>query len=403
LHALGDVYDVIVVGAGIVGLASAHALLAADPSLRLCVLERHAGEARGQSGHNSGVIHSGIYYRPGSLKARLCRDGRSRLLGFCAERGVEYRIGGKLLVANGETERRRLATLEDRGRENGLNGLLRLGSAEIREFEPAVRAEAALLVPEAGVVDFRTVAHALRVDLADRGARFEFDRPLLGAQVLDDAVAVRTSAGTIAGGRLLACAGLWADEVAGRCGISTPMRVLPFRGEYWDVAPELAARIRSLIYPVPDPQLPFLGVHLTRDMDGSVEAGPNAVLALAREGYARRDVDVAHLVGLLGWPGIWKLAWRQRRYVGGEMLRSMSRRATAARLRAMVPEVRSAHLSRGKSGVRAQLVDEEGRLVDDFAFAGTGPMLHVLNAPSPAATASLAIGEHVASRLLGSA
>ena len=401
LPRVSENFDVVVVGAGIVGLATVRALLERDPGLRICVLERHANPAQGQSGHNSGVIHSGIYYAPGSLKAGLCRRGRARLLEYCEQHDVEHRLCGKILVATDASGLDRLKRLFERGRENGLEGLRWLESDRIHEVEPEVRGLAALQVPEAGVVDFAEVCAALYRELVDLGVEFRFATPLVSARSDGDAVVARTAQGTLATGRLLACAGLYADEVARRCGLRIDARIIPFRGEYWILRASATRLVRTLVYPVPDPGLPFLGVHLTRDIHGSVDAGPNAVLALAREGYSRSDVDLAHLAGLAFWPGAWRLAWRQRRYVGGEMLRSMSRHQTARKLRRMVPALVDADLQTGGSGVRAQLVDAAGRLVDDFSFAGEGPMLHVLNAPSPAATASFAIADHVVGRMYG--
>lgn len=384
------------------GLASARALLDRDPALQVCVVERHARVAAGQSGHNSGVIHSGIYYRPGSLKARLCRQGRALLLEFCGESRVPHRICGKILVATSAIERARLADLWTRGEQNGLQGLRWLEAGDIAEFEPQARGVAALLVPEAGVVDFGEVCAALERELVGRGVRFVYGERFVQARAHADAVEIRTASGDLSAGRLLGCAGLWADDVARRSGFAQPARIIPFRGEYWALRDDAAARVRALIYPVPDPALPFLGVHLTRDVHGAVDAGPNAVPAFAREGYRRADVDAGFLVSLVSWPGAWRLAWRQRRYIGGEVRRSLSRRETVRSLRRIVRGLQPSDLRRGPSGVRAQLVDPDGRLVDDFRFAGSGPVLHVLNAPSPAATASLAIGAHVAERLLAS-
>ncbi|RKZ17358.1 L-2-hydroxyglutarate oxidase [bacterium] len=393
--------DVVIVGAGIVGLATALALLAREPGLRIRVLERSGQSASGQSGHNSGVIHSGIYYAPASLKARLCREGRTRLLEFCEEAGVEYRLCGKILVATNAAEGERLRKLHQRGQENGLKGLRWLEADQIASVEPEITGFCALQVPEAGVVDFAAVCVALQARLQSSGVEFCFDDPLLGAQASVDGVQVRSRSGACSSARLIACAGLYADEVARRCGLPIRARIVPFRGEYRVLADSAARRVRALVYPVPDPALPFLGVHLTRDIHDTVDAGPNAVLALAREGYTRGDIDLGHLFRLATWPGAWRLAWRQRHYVGGEMIRSLSKRETARALRRMLPVLRDEELLPGGSGVRAQLVDPDGSLVDDFRFAGEGSMLHVLNAPSPAATASLAIGEMIAERALG--
>ena len=392
--------DVVVVGAGIVGLASARALLRAEPSLRVLVLERHDRVAAGQSGHNSGVIHSGIYYRPGSLKARLCREGRARLLEACRGWGVEHRVCGKLIVATDEAECERLGALEERGRENGLEGLERLGPGAMREIEPAVGGLEALRVPEAGVVDYAEVCAALAADLREVGARIVLGATVESVVPRDGGLEVRSSAGTARTSGLLNCAGLWCDEVARRSGARVDLRIVPFRGEYWKLRPERASLVRALVYPVPDPALPFLGVHLTRDVHGVVDAGPNAVLAFAREGYRRRDVDLAHLLRTAAFPGAWRLARRQWRHGVGEMRRSLDPRRLLADLRRLVPSLEREDLEPAGSGVRAQAVDSRGQLLDDFHFVHGERALHVLNAPSPAATASLAIGDHVARRFL---
>lgn len=392
--------DVVVVGAGIVGLATARALLQRDPALRIRILERHDRVAAGQSGHNSGVIHSGIYYRPDSLKARLCREGRTQLLEACAAWGVAHEVCGKLIVATHPREQERLAALHARGVENGLEGLERLGPAAMRAIEPQVGGLEALRVPQAGVVDYGQVCEALAEELRARGVPIDLGAPMLAARSEDTAVEVRTRHSRIRARALLNCAGLWSDDVARRCGAEVDVRIVPFRGEYWKLRPQSADLVRHLIYPVPDPALPFLGVHFTRDVHGVVDAGPNAVLAFAREGYRRRDLDLLHLLGTAAYPGAWRLLRAQWRHAWSEMARSLDTRRLVVDLQRLVPALRRGDLVRAGSGVRAQAVDAHGRLLDDFHFVSRPGALHVLNAPSPAATASLAIGAHVADRFL---
>jgi (S)-2-hydroxyglutarate dehydrogenase len=398
-----DRVDVTVVGAGVVGLASARALLEREPMLRLRVLERHDRVAAGQSGHNSGVIHSGIYYKPGSSKARLCREGRSMLIDACRQWGIEYRICGKLIVATDEAEKDRLVSLLARGNENGLQGLRLLDPPAMRAIEPEVGGVQALHVPEAGVVDYAEVCAALAEDLRRRGARILLAEPLLEVRADEGCLVVRTPSTVTRTRALLNCAGLWSDDVARRAGTGVDLRIVPFRGEYWKLRPERAHLVRHLIYPVPDPALPFLGVHFTRDVHGVVDAGPNAVLAFAREGYTRRDVDLVHLARMATFAGAWRLLGRQWRHAYAEMRRSLDPHRLVADLRRLVPAIRLEDLEPAPAGVRAQAVDAQGRLVDDFHFLQGPRSLHVLNAPSPAATASLAIGAYVAERFLEAA
>jgi L-2-hydroxyglutarate oxidase len=389
--------DVAVVGGGIVGLATALALV---PRARVVVLEAEPRLAAHQSSHNSGVIHSGLYYRPGSLKAELCVAGRAAMYRFCAEEGIPHEACGKLVVATRPQELPALEELERRGRASGLAGLRRVGPEEIREREPSVRGVAGLLVPETGIVDFARVSEAMARRVGAAGGEI-----VTGARVL----AVRREAGdlvlvTTAGERrsraLVACAGLQSDLLARRCGLEPALRIVPFRGEFLELVPERRALVRHLVYPVPDPALPFLGVHFTRTIDGAIEAGPNAVLALAREGYGRWSFSAADAFGMACYPGFWAMARRHWRTGVGELHRSLSMRASVEALRELVPALQREDVRRGRTGVRAQAVDHDGALVDDFRFLEADRMVHVLNAPSPAATASLAIGEAIAARVL---
>ncbi|KAB2973542.1 L-2-hydroxyglutarate oxidase [Streptomyces sp. SS1-1] len=396
MRALGLDCDVLVVGGGIVGLATAYAVTRAAPGTRVTVLEKEPGPARHQTGRNSGVIHSGVYYRPGSLKARYAVGGAAEMVKFCAEYGVAHAVTGKLIVATGREELPRLHALAQRGRENGI-AVRELGAAQITEHEPEVRGLAALHVPTTGVCDFAGVARRLaeasgaeirygaRVERVDR-------RPSLG-------VAVRTARGDVVRGRVLVnCAGLHCDEVARLTGDDPEARIVPFRGEYYTLKrPEL---VRGLVYPVPDPAFPFLGVHLTRGIDDSVHIGPNAVPALAREGYRWGVVRPREVGTTLAWPGAWRMARRHWRYGAGELRRSLSKAAFTDAVRRLLPAVEPGDLVPAAAGVRAQAVLRDGSLVDDFLIREGPRAVHVLNAPSPAATASLPIGREVARRAL---
>lgn len=392
--ASGGSVDVAVIGAGLLGLATARALLERRPDLRLLVLEKEAVIAAHQSGHNSGVIHTGIYYAPGSLKARLCREGRALLEAYLEEKGIPFSRPGKLVVAVTEDELARLATLEERARANGVEGLESVGPERIREIEPHARGLRALWSPGAGIVDFRDVAHGLADDIVARGGRIETERAVTGIRQGRGEVVLATPRGAVVARGAIACAGLWADRVAalgGETGPDVP-RIIPFRGDYYTLTPEARHLVRGLIYPVPDPRFPFLGVHLTKRIDGAVWAGPNAVLAFARDGYGRRDVRLADLVATLSYPGFLRLAARYWRTGLAELWRDWSAAAFLAQLRRYVPELRADQLVFGPSGVRAQALGRDGRLLDDFDLGGSDRVLHVRNAPSPAATSSLAIG-----------
>ncbi|WP_274560223.1 L-2-hydroxyglutarate oxidase [Streptomyces spiramyceticus] len=391
--------DVLVIGAGIVGLSAAYAITRAAPGTRVVVLEKERGPALHQTGRNSGVIHSGIYYRPGSLKARYAVRGAAEMVKFCAEHGIAHEITGKLIVATDRAELPRLHALVQRGRENGIP-VRELGPAQITEYEPNVRGLAAIQVATTGVCDFGAVAAQLAENLVASGAEIRYGAE---AEVVDRrpwGVAVRTADRAVVRARVLVnCAGLHCDRVARLAGDDPGMRIVPFRGEYYELGrPEL---VRGLVYPVPDPAFPFLGVHLTRGIDGGVHVGPNAVPALAREGYAWSAIRPGELAGTLGWPGSWRIARRHWRYGAGELHRSLSKRAFARAVGRLLPEVTEADLRPTPAGVRAQAVLRDGTLVDDFLIREAPRTIHVLNAPSPAATASLPIGRQVARRALG--
>lgn len=390
--------DVLIVGGGIVGLASALALLARRPGTSVVVLEKEPQLAAHQTGRNSGVVHSGLYYKPGSLKATLCTRGRALLERFCEEQGVPLERCGKVVVATREEEVPRLAELERRARENGLRGARRIGPEELREHEPHARGVSALFVPETGIVDYRAVAAAYAREIGRRGGEVRTGARVTRIESRSDAVLVEHGAGQVEARVLVGCAGLASDRIARLAGMDPSVAIIPFRGEYWMLAPERAGLVRNLVYPVPDPAFPFLGVHFTRRIGGGVEAGPNAVLALAREGYRRTSFDARDAWDTLAWPGFWRMARRHWRSGMHEQWRSLSRRAFARACAELVPEVRPEDLAPGGAGVRAQAVGRDGALLDDFVIAEDRRMVHVLNAPSPAATASLAIGEEIASR-----
>ncbi len=386
--------DVVVVGAGIVGLATARAL--ADRGLAVTVVEKEGRVGVHQTGHNSGVLHSGLYYRPGSLKARLCVEGRRRMIEFCTEHGLPLDVSGKVVVATDERQVTVLDELERRGRANGLRGLRRLGPAELVEVEPYATGLDALWVPEAGVVDFAAVADRLAAGLAADGAEVLTGRAVVGIVRTGGGIRVGTTAGPISARFLVNCAGLHSDRVARLAGVDPPVRIVPFRGDYYRLAADADRLVRALIYPVPDPRFPFLGVHFTRRIDGTVEVGPNAVLALGREQYRGTRPNLGDLGEVLRYRGFWRIVRRYWRTGAAELARSASRLTYAAAARTLVPALGARDLRRAGSGVRAQAVDPAGTLVDDFVLVEGDAMVHVLNAPSPAATASFAIGAHIA-------
>jgi L-2-hydroxyglutarate oxidase len=389
------VQDVIVIGGGIVGLAVARAVLGSGPDRTVTVVEKERVVAAHQTGHNSGVLHSGIYYRPGSLKARTTFAGRKAMLEFCENHDLPLDVCGKVVVATREDELGRLAVLEERGQANGVP-LTRITPGELREIEPNAAGIAALHVPGVAVLDFGEVCRALAADLTAAGADVRTGVAVSAVEELDGTARVTTTAGELEARVVVNCAGLQSDRVARLHDPAlTDVRIIPFRGEYYELVPDRRDLVRALIYPVPDPNLPFLGVHFTKMIDGSVHAGPNAVLALAREGYRWRDVRWRDVDELLRFRGTWRVARTHWRIEIGEVVRSLSRRAFLRGLQRLVPAVEGHDLVRAEAGVRAQAVDRTGALLDDFVLRESPRVVDVVNAPSPAATASLEIGRVV--------
>jgi (S)-2-hydroxyglutarate dehydrogenase len=392
----------VIVGGGIIGLATAYKLLEAQPGRRVIVLEKEATVAQHQSGHNSGVLHAGLYYMPGSLKARLAVDGIRQMKTFCQLYSVPHEICGKLVVATTEQELPRLEELMRRGIANGLSGLRMLPPAEAREREPHVRCMAAVLVPEEGIADYIAVCDTLVDRIVESGGVVRTGTAVEAIASHADGWTIETRRGEVRGSYLINCAGLQCDRVARMAGETLDLRVVPFRGEYFRLRPERRSLVNHLIYPVPDPAFPFLGVHFTRMIGGDVEAGPNAVLALAREGYHALTVNVRDAADALLFPGLWRFLRRYPTMIGYELRRSLSRRLFCASLQRLIPELQLDDLVPGSAGVRAQALASDGTLVQDFVIHQTTRSLHLLNAPSPGATASLAIADVLVSRLLAS-
>ena len=390
--------DIAIIGGGIVGLAAAYKLLLARPGADVIVLEKEPGVARHQSGHNSGVLHAGLSYVPGSLKARLAVEGLRQMTAFCRAHGVRFSQCGKVVVATERREEPRLRALMQRGMHNGLTGLAWLDPKEIRDLEPCAAGVAGLYVPDEGIVDFPAVCAALVGAIEARGGRVSTSAGVRALRRMPFGWLLDTDGGDVRAGFVVNCAGLQADRVAVLAGERPGLRIVPFRGEYYALRPERAFLVRHLLYPVPDPAFPFLGVHLTRTVDGPVLAGPNAVLALAREGYRRSTVRARDVVDALAFPGLWRFLGRYPGPCCGELWRSFSRERFAGALRRLVPEIRAEDLVTAPAGVRAQAMLPSGDLVNDFVFVSRPAALHVLNAPSPAATASLAIADEIVHR-----
>lgn len=393
---------VVVVGGGILGLATARLLCSSVADAEVSVLEKEDGLARHQTGHNSGVVHAGLYYAPGSLKARLCRRGLGLLRDYCAAHGLDYQACGKVVAATEPRELEPLRRLAERAQANGVPGLRWLEGAELVEVEPELRAVAGLHSPETAIVDFAAVAKAFAAEVEVAGGEIR-----LGAEVrrvvrnARSSVVELTDGRSLVADRVIVCAGLHADRVARASGEPAEPRIVPFRGEYWQLAPQRTDLVQGLIYPVPDPRLPFLGVHLTRRIGGDVWLGPNAVLSLAREGYRRSRWDPRDVADTLGWPGTWRMFRRHWRAGIGELARSMRKRSFIAELQRYVPALAPDDAIPAPAGVRAQAVDRDGSLVDDFRLSISGGVVWVRNAPSPAATSSLAIAEELCERALG--
>lgn len=395
-----DRVDGAIVGGGILGLATAYRLLESRPHLRLAVIEKEADVGRHQSGRNSGVLHAGIYYAPGSLKAQLCREGKAALEAFAIARGIPFERCGKVVVATDPSELGRLEDLAARSRANGVPGAELIGPERLREIEPHVVGLQALWSPETGIIDFARVTRAYADEVRERGGRILTGRRVEGIEARGAEQVLHTTGGDVVAAWVIACAGLHSDRVAALTGAPDDVRIVPFRGDYYTLRPAARAYCRGLVYPVPDPAFPFLGVHFTRRIDGEVWAGPNAVLAFAREGYGLGTVSPRDLAETLAFPGFRRLARTHLRTGLAETWRGLSKRAFVRALRRYVPAIRAADLTYGPTGVRAQALGADGRLVDDFLLGGTERVLHVRNAPSPGATASLAIGRVLAERAI---
>lgn len=390
--------DLIIVGGGIVGLATAYRFQQRFPGRSCRVVEKEAEIAAHQTGRNSGVLHSGIYYKPGSLKAKNCREGKLEMQQFCEAEGVPFDICGKVIVATEADEIPRLANILERGRANGV-GCELIGRERLAELEPHAAGLQAIHVPEAGIVDYRQVCERLAARIREAGGEITLGARVVGFSDNGTETIVQTTAGDFAARQIVNCAGLHSDRVAKLSGEIPSVKIVPFRGEYFDLLPEAVPLVRNLIYPVPDPAFPFLGVHFTRVISGGVECGPNAVLALAREGYTKTTLNVRDLAESLSYTGFLRLAAKYWRMGAGEMWRSVSKQAFVRALQRLVPEIRSEHLVPAPAGVRAQALARDGSLVDDFLIEEHGRVVNVLNAPSPAATSALTIGQSIVERL----
>ena len=387
--------DLLVIGAGIVGLATALEITRRFPEMRLLIVEKESRVAAHQTGHNSGVIHSGIYYRTGSLKAQNCVAGAASMKLFCRDNGIPFEECGKLVVATSQEEVPRLEQLHQRGIANGVPGLRLLQRDAFREIEPHCDGICALQVPTTGIVDYTVVAEKYAELIRQAGGAIAFDAKVVGLREDGAANIVETLAGSFRARYVINCAGLYSDTVTRMSGVQTNLEIVPFRGEYYEIRPERRHLVKNLIYPVPDPRFPFLGVHFTRRVNGSVEAGPNALLAFRREGYTGAPPDLGEAVATLRFPGFWKMAKKYWRKGFDEQYRSWVKSAFTKALQKMVPELQESDLAQGGSGVRAQAVDTNGNLLDDFYFVNSARMIHVCNVPSPAATASLEIGKEI--------
>ena len=392
---MGNRYDLVVIGGGILGLATALELSRRFPRYTTLVVEKEKGLAKHQTGHNSGVIHSGIYYKPGSLKARNCVAGARALREFCDEHGIDYQLCGKVVVASDPSEVQALEELHRRGTANGVPGLEMIGPERLKELEPHALGVKALYSPETGIIDYAQVTEAYARVYGERGGEVLTGARVTSIERSGGRINLITTRGDISTTYLINCAGLHADAIARMMGVGKDLMIIPFRGEYYHLTPEARYLVKGLIYPVPDPEFPFLGVHFTRGVRGGVEAGPNAVLAFAREGYRMVDFDLSEFVETLGYPGFWFMAARYWRTGIQEFHRSLSKKAFVRALQKLLPDIEERHLQERGAGVRAQAVERNGLLVDDFRISETENAIHVRNAPSPGATASLAIGRDI--------
>ena len=390
-------YDYVIIGGGIVGLASAYHILKQQPHAKLALLEKESAVAAHQTGHNSGVIHSGIYYKPGSLKAQNCIDGYHMMVDFCAEHGIKVDLCGKLIVAVNDSELPELEKLYNRGHENGLNKISYVNKEQIADYEPHLNGVKAIHVPYTGIIDYTEVCEKLAELVTNMGGEIYLNHKAEDIIVEQDYTQIATPFKTFTTSTLVNCAGLYCDKVAELAGEKIDTKIIPFRGEYFMLKPEKRYLVKNLIYPVPDPNFPFLGVHFTRMIHGDIEAGPNAVFAFKREGYLKSDVDLEEMFESLAWPGFQKVAAKYWKTGIGEFYRSFSKSAFTKALQRLIPEVQEDDLIPAESGVRAQACDRSGGLLDDFKIIERANAIHVLNAPSPAATSSLSIGKTIAS------
>lgn len=392
-------FDIVVVGAGLVGLATAYNLKQKFPRKSLLIIEKEKQVSLHQSGHNSGVIHSGIYYKPGSLKAKNCIEGYNALLEFAKEYGVPYDICGKIIVATDSSELPALENIYDRGRKNGLTSLKRLKKEELLEYEPHVEGVAGIHVPQTGIIDYPAMARKLLDLITCKGAEAVFNESVIKITRKGNSYLLETSKEAYLASRVITCAGLQSDRVARLDLDDNDLRIIPFRGEYYKLKPEKEYLVKNLIYPVPNPEFPFLGVHFTRMLGGGVEAGPNAVLAFKREGYKFADFAIKDVLDTFSWPGFWKIAVKYGKTGAMEMYRSLSKASFTQSLQKLIPEIKTDDLIAGGAGVRAQACDRQGNLVDDFNFKESENIIHVRNAPSPAATSCLSIGKYISDRI----
>ncbi|MCX2746088.1 L-2-hydroxyglutarate oxidase [Mangrovivirga sp. M17] len=395
-----DKYDIIIIGGGIVGLATAYQLSIKKKGLKIAVLEKEDQLALHQTGNNSGVIHSGLYYKPGSLKAKNCVGGYKMLLDFCDQNEIKYELCGKVVVATDEFQLSQLDVLRDRGAKNGLEGILKLNESELKEYEPHVSGIAGLYVPQTGIIDYKEVANKYAELFKKNGGEIHLNAKVENIILKGGERILNTNKGDFKTNVIVNCAGLYSDKVAKMTGQKMNVKIIPFRGEYYELKPEKHHLVKNLIYPVPDPNFPFLGVHFTRMINGGIEAGPNAVLAFEREGYSKTDINVAELLESLTWPGFIKVASKYWKTGFGEMYRSFSKSAFTKALQKLMPELKEEDLMPGGAGVRAQACDKNGGLIDDFLILESEGVVNVCNAPSPAATSSLSIGDVVSDKIL---
>ncbi|QCK15500.1 L-2-hydroxyglutarate oxidase [Mangrovivirga cuniculi] len=396
-----DKYDIIIIGGGIVGLATAYQVSIKRPGLKIALFEKEGKLALHQTGNNSGVIHSGLYYKPGSLKANNCVGGYKMLLDFCNENEIKYELCGKVVVATDEFQLPQLDVLRERGAKNGLEGILKLNESELKEYEPHVSGIAGLYVPQTGIIDYTEVANKYAELFKKNGGEIHLNTKVKNILLKSGERILETNKGTFKTDVIVNCAGLYSDKVAKMAGQEMSVKIIPFRGEYYELKPEKHHLVKNLIYPVPDPNFPFLGVHFTRMINGGIEAGPNAVLAFQREGYSKSDINVSELIESLTWPGFIKVASKYWKTGFGEMYRSFSKSAFTKALQKLMPELQEDDLISGGAGVRAQACDKDGGLIDDFLILESDGVVNVCNAPSPAATSSLSIGDVVSGKVLG--